>query len=157
MPLESDGRLPDYVGDHFTYLIRGSRSARVGQLAFFASALLVPLWFGVWGPSYLLGTAGRAVGAGLVLAGGVLLASFVWYAAWIHQRLRRYRDEQPASYLRWFAMRRRALLGKLHLRPQLRFARMQLRYLLLSREPSPAETLSLTMYFIRESARANQG
>ncbi|MGH2731545.1 MAG: hypothetical protein ACRDJG_01100 [Actinomycetota bacterium] len=144
--------MPDYVGDHFTYLIRGSLPARVGQLAFFISALLIPAWFAFWGPGYLLGSARAAPG---LMAGGVLLASFVWYAAWIHQRLQRYRQEQPASYLRWFAIRRRSLLGRLHLRPQIRFARMQLRYLLLSQEPSATETLSLTMYFVRESARAN--
>ncbi len=154
MSIENDGRLPDYVGDHFTYLIRGSRSARMGQLVFFVSALLVPLWFAIWGPSYLLDAGGGAMGMALIA--GVLLVSFAWYATWIHQRLRRYRQEQPASYLRWFAMRRRAFLSKLHLRPQLRFARMQLRYLLSSREPSAAETFSLTMQFIRQSAQADR-
>jgi hypothetical protein len=57
----------------------------------------------------------------------------------------------PASYARWFGAKRRGPFGGMHLGSNLRLAKLQLRYLLLSREPSPTETLALSMAFARHS------
>jgi hypothetical protein len=146
----TDGGLPDYVADHFTYLVRCSKPARIAQLSFFGLALFVALG----GPFLATGLVDdpnaihRAV---LIAIGAVFAASFLWYVQWFHDRQHKFREEMPTSYARWFGSRRRGPFGGFHVRSNLRLAKLQLRYLLLSREPSPTETLQLSMEFARHS------
>lgn len=149
MAMENDTGLPDYVADHFNYLVRSSKAARMGQISFFGTALLLPIMFVTGFPEWAKGSWAD-MGA-MVATGVVFLASFVWYVQWMHRRMARFHQERPSSYSRWFGLRRSGPLGGFDPVGHLRLARMQLRYLLLSREPSPAETFALTMYFVRNS------
>lgn len=143
----NDTGLPDYVADHFQYLVRSSSPARTGQVAFFGSGLLLPVMF------LLIPVEPVTLGlAPLIVTGTIFFASFLWYLVWMQGRLNRFRTERPASYARWFGLRRSGPFGGFHLLGQLRLAKMQARYLLTSREPSPAETFALTMYFVRNSS-----
>jgi hypothetical protein len=83
--------------------------------------------------------------------GIVFAASFVWYVAWLHERQIKFRTEMPMSYARWFGARRRGPFGGMHPGANFRLAKIQVRYLLFSREPSPAETLALSLDFARHS------
>lgn len=146
----SDGGLPDYIADHFRYLVRCSKPARLGQLAFFGLGLLVALA----GPFFLpdlVNASGIVDKAILFVGGAAFVGSFLWYVTWFQERRDRFRKEMPASYARWFGARRRSPFGGLHLKPNLRLAHIQIRYLLTSQEPSPNETLALTLDFARHS------
>ena len=146
----SDGGLPDYIADHFRYLVRCSKPARLGQLAFFGLGLLLPPAAAVFAPSLVDHPDGLNAVV-LIAAGIVFAASFVWYVSWLHERQIKFRTEMPMSYARWFGARRRGPFGGMHPGPNFRLAKLQVRYLLLSREPSPAETLALSLDFARHS------
>ena len=142
--MENDTGLPDFVGDHFAYMVRGSAGVRFGQLVFFGSGLALP----VIAVALVKQWALEAGFARTLLFGvlGLFVASLMWYLQWMQSRLQRFRKERPSSYSRWFGRRKRkALPAGLHLR----LTRMHLRYLLLSRAPTKAETLTLSMMLAR--------
>jgi hypothetical protein len=145
--MENDTGLPDFVGDHFAYMVRGSAGVRFGQLIFFGSGLALPV-------IAIAGLKKWAVEGGfartlLFAVLGLFVASLMWYLQWMQSRLQRFRNERPSSYSRWFGRRKRkSLPAGLHLR----LTRMHLRYLLLSRAPTPAETLTLSMMLARRGA-----
>ena len=147
----SDGGLPDYIADHFRYLVRCSTPARLGQLAFFGLGIGLPLVGAFVAPS-LVDHPGGWLTPVLIGLSAVFGASFLWYVAWIHERRRKFRDEMPTSYARWFGARRRGPFGGMHPGPNLRLVKMQIRYLVLEREPSPDETLALSLDFARHTA-----
>ena len=68
------------------------------------------------------------------------------------ERQQKFRHEMPSSYARWFGARRRGPFGGMHPGPNLRLVKMQIRYLVLEREPSPDETLALSLDFARHTA-----
>jgi hypothetical protein len=145
--MENDTGLPDFVGDHFDYLIRGSRAARLGQLIFFGSGLALPL-IAVLGLKKWTTEAGftRTL---LITSLVVFALSLMWYLQWMQGRLKRFRKERPASYTRWYGRRKRkSVPAFLHMR----LTRIHLRYLILSRQPTSAETLSLSMMLARRGA-----
>ncbi|MGH2767583.1 MAG: hypothetical protein ACRDIF_01310 [Actinomycetota bacterium] len=144
----SETGLTDYVADLFAYLVRSSPLERMGQLMFFGTALLLPPVFLAW---VLPWPAQRLLQVVMVVMGVAFLGSFVWYLSWMIARLGKFRRERPASYARWFEGGRGRPFGGFHLIGQLRLAKMQARYLFLSREPSPSETWALTMDFVRRS------
>lgn len=146
----SDGGLPDYIADHFTYLIRCSKPARFGQLCFFTLGIAVALGGPFLAPS-LVNDPSVFHRALLIGFGAVFTASFLWYVSWFAERQHKFRTEMPASYARWFGVKRRGPFGGMHLGSNLRLAKLQLRYLLFSREPSSDETLALSMAFARHS------
>jgi hypothetical protein len=145
--MENDTGLPDFVGDHFTYMVRGSAAVRFGQLIFFGSGLALPV-------IAVAGLQEWAVEDGftrtlLFAVLGLFVVSLMWYLQWMQSRLQRFRTERPSSYSRWFGRRRRRRVpAGLHLR----LTRLHLRYLLLSRAPTPAETLTLSMMLARRGA-----
>jgi hypothetical protein len=143
--MENDTGLPDFVGDHFKYMVRGSAGVRFGQLIFFGSGLALPV-------IAIVGLKKWAVEAGftrtlLIAVLGLFVASLLWYLQWMQSRLQRFRAERPSSYSRWFDRRRKRkrVPPALHLR----LTRLHLRYLILSRPPTSAETLSLSMMLAR--------
>jgi hypothetical protein len=146
--MDNDTGLPDFVGDHFQYMVRGSAGVRFGQLIFFGSGLALPI-------VAVAGLRKWAVEAGfartlLVAVMGLFVVSFMWYLQWMQSRLQRFRAERPSSYSRWFDRRRKrkALPAGLHLR----LTGIHIRYLLFSRPPTPAETLSLSLQLARRGA-----
>ena len=148
--MSNHGGLPDYIADHFAYLVRCSKPARYAQLAFFGLGLLLPPAAAIFAPSLVDHPDGWNTVL-LIAAGIVFAASFVWYVSWLHERQIKFRTEMPMSYARWFGARRRGPFGGMHPGPNFRLAKLQVRYLLLSREPSPAETLALSLDFARHS------
>ncbi|MGH2706272.1 MAG: hypothetical protein ACRDJ4_14655 [Actinomycetota bacterium] len=143
--------LPDYVGDHFAYLVRSSPLGRIGQLIFFGSGVALPVAFGVSFRTLAEGGAPFGLKAMLLALGGIFLASLLWYLGWTTERKEAFRKERPASYNRWFGPRRTGPFGGFSYRNRLRLAFLQIRYLFSSREPSSTETLALTMEFVRHS------
>lgn len=145
--MESDTGLPDFVGDHFAYMVRGSAGVRFGQLIFFGSGLALPV-------IAIAGLKQWAVEGGfartlLFTVLGLFVPSLMWYLHWMQSRLQRFRTERPSSYSRWFGRRKRkAVPAGMHIR----LTRMHLRYLLLSRAPTPAETLTLSIMLARRGA-----
>ena len=146
----SDGGLPDYIADHFRYLVRGSKGARLGQLSFFGLTMVLAIAGPFVVPNLLEHPGGWHLPVIIVVAAG-FAASFLWYVSWIHERQLKFRTEMPSSYARWFGHRRRGPFGGMHPGPNLRLVKLQLRYLVLSQEPSPAETLALSLDFARHS------
>jgi hypothetical protein len=146
--MENDTGLPDFVGDHFKYMVRGSAGVRFGQLIFFGSGLALPI-------IAIVGLKQWAVEAGftrtlLFAVLGLFVVSLLWYLQWMQSRMQRFRAERPSSYSRWFDRRRKRkrFPPGLHLR----LTHLHLRYLLFSRDPTPAETLSLSMMLARRGA-----
>jgi len=149
--MENDTGLPDFVGDHFAYMVRGSAGVRFGQLIFFGSGLALPVIAVAFVKQWALQPGFARTLLFTVL--GLFVASMMWYLQWMQSRLQRFRTEQPSSYSRWFGRRKRkAVPAGLHLR----LTRMHLRYLLLSRAPTKAETLTLSMMFARAGSPAKQ-
>jgi MFS family permease len=147
----NDGGLPDYIADHFRYLVRCSKPARFAQLAFFGLGLVLPPVAAFLAPS-LADHPWRWPTPILIVLGFIFAASFLWYVSWIHERRLKFREEMPNSYARWFGIRRHGPFGGMHPGPNLRLVKMQLKYLVLEQEPSAAETLALSMDFARHTA-----
>jgi hypothetical protein len=144
-----DSGLPDYVRDHFTYLVRSSVPTRIGQALFIVSGLVNPVLLLLAFPD----ANGNAVLPSLTplfVSGAIFAASFIWYLAWFERRRQRFREEQPTSYARWYG-RRAKPLARHDLLGQLRLMKLQVRYVFLGKEPSAVETLALTMRFVRHS------
>ncbi|GAC1363986.1 MAG: hypothetical protein NVSMB32_06070 [Actinomycetota bacterium] len=146
----SDGGLPDYIADHFRYLVRCSKPARYGQLTFYGMAVLSAIGAPLLAPD-LLGHPSLINRLVLIGFGLVFAASFLWYVSWFHERQSKFRTEMPSSYARWFGARRRGPFGGMSMSLNLRLARLQIRYLVSAREPSPDETLALSLAFARHS------
>lgn len=146
----NDSGLPDYVADLFKYLVRSSVPARVGQVVFFLTGMILPVLMLMILPNAegdrALNTTAPVIATALVF--GICL---VWYLGWIELRRHRFRQEAPASYARWFGWRQRRL-GTHNPAAQIGLLKLQMRYVFLGREPSPAETLALTMRFVRSGA-----
>src|ERR1700760_3955985 len=119
----SDGGLPDYIADHFRYLVRCSKPARLGQLAFFGLGTGLPLVGAFVAPSLAVGHHGIILKLILIGLAAIFAASFLWYVSWIHERQRKFRDEMPSSYARWFGVRRRGPFGGMHPGPNLRLVK----------------------------------
>jgi len=146
--MSNDTGLPDYVGDHFKYLITASPKARFGQAIFFGSSFLLPILTAVsvfiW--------SGKYAGAATILfmsEGAVFAGSTLWYLWWMQRRLDVFRTERPVSYERWYGLHRTRSFGGLNLPGQWRLAVIQARYVFLGKIPSAAQTLDLTMEFAR--------
>lgn len=148
--MPTDGGLPDYIADHFAYLVRCSKPARLGQLAFFGLGMFVAL-AGPWLAPDFVSDPSLLHKAVLIAIGAVFAASFLWYVSWFQGRQQKFRQEMPSSYARWYGAKRRGPFGGFHFRSNMRLARLQLRYLMTSREPESAETLALSMEFARHS------
>ncbi len=146
----NDSGLPDYVDDLFKYLVRSSVPSRLGQLAFFITGLILPVLMLMIIPN---ADGERALEnmTPLIVIGSIFGACLIWYLSWLEIRRHRFRTEKPASYARWFGWRQRRL-GAQDPLAQLSLIKMQIRYVFLGREPSPVETLALTMRFVRKSA-----
>ena len=142
--------LPDYVGDHFEYLVRSSALTRLGQAVFFISGLVLPVMMILALPD-IEGNRVLESYVPLMVVAAVFAISLVWHLTWIEVRRFRFRKERPDSYRRWFGWRNRRL-GSSYLMGQLTLLRLQMRYVFLGKEPSPVETLELTMRFVRRSA-----
>jgi hypothetical protein len=141
-----DSGLPDYVGDHFTYLVRSTVPIRIGQALFMVSGLVNPLLLLLALPD----ANGNAVLPNLIpliVSASIFAVSFIWYLAWFEHRRQRFRKEQPTSYARWYG-RRAKPLARHDLLGQLRLLNLHLRYVFLGKEPSSVETLALTMRFV---------
>lgn len=148
--MSADTGLPDYVGDHFSYLVKSSKVQRLGQAVFFGSSLLLPVVMGAVLLTWT-GALPRVSRLALLTISTVFSVSVLWYLVWMQNRLRTFRSERPASYERWYGFSRRRSFGGSSLPSQFKLAKMQLRYVFLGREPSPEETLQLTMQFSRRS------
>lgn len=148
--VNSQSGLPDYVGDHFEYLVRSSLAIRLGQAVFFISGLVLPVMMLLAIPDI---EGNKVLGSyvPLIVTAAVFTISLVWHLTWIEMRRYRFRKERPDSYKRWFGWRNRRL-GSSDLMGQMGLLRLQMRYVFLGREPSPVETLELTMRFVRHSA-----
>jgi hypothetical protein len=147
--VSNESGLPDYVRDHFEYLIRSSAPIRLGQAIFFISGLIVPIMMMLAIPD-IEGNMVLDSYTPLIVVGAVFTASLLWHLTWIEVRLLRFRRERPDSYKRWFGWTTRRL-GSRDLVGQLNLLRMQMRYVFLGREPSDGETLELTMRLVRHS------
>jgi hypothetical protein len=145
----NESGLPDYVGDHFAYLVKSSVLSRLGQAIFMISGIVNPVMLLLALPD-AEGNAVLSTLTPLIISASVFAASFIWYLVWFEVRRRRYRDEQPTSYARWYGRRRRPLTSR-DLLGQLRLIKLQVRYVFLGKEPSNVETLALTMRFVRNS------
>ena len=146
--MSTETGLPDYVGDHFAYVIRAERGPRIGQAIFFGSSLLLPVIMGF----ILLSWSGElpvASRIALIATTGVFGVSLIWYLVWMQARLEKFRSQCPDSYNRWYGMNRRRSFAGAGVGSQMRLAKLQMRYLFLGKEPPPAETLALTMRFSR--------
>jgi len=145
--IENSTGLPDYVGEHFDYIVRGSLPIRIGQAIFFGSSLLLPAVIGVglltWEGSLI--TTGTMV---MTVTTVVFAISMLWYLSWMEVRLHRFRSERPASYERWYGYRRRASRGSLG--DQFQLAKIQARYVFLGKDPDPGETLALSVRLSRK-------
>jgi hypothetical protein len=148
--MPADGGLPDYIADHFRYIVCCSKPARLAQLTFFGLGIFVAL-AGPWLAPDIVSDPSLLHKAVLVAIGGVFAGTFLWYVSWLQNRQHKFREEMPSSYARWYGARRRGPFGGFHLRSNIRLARLQLRYLVTSREPDSTETLALSMEFARHS------
>jgi nitric oxide reductase large subunit len=142
--------LPDYVRDHFEYLVRSSAASRLVQAVFFISGLIFPVMLMLAIPD-LEGNKVINSYVPLIVTAAVFTASMIGYVAWVEIRLLRFRRERPESYQRWFGWRNRRL-GSRDVMGQLELIRMQMRYVFLGKEPSDGETLELTMRMVRRAA-----
>src|SRR5437588_12292756 len=79
----SDGGLPDYIADHFRYLVRCSKPARLGQLAFFGLGIGLPL-VGAFVAPTLVEHHGRWLTQVLIGLAVVCAASLRWYGVMTH-------------------------------------------------------------------------
>ena len=149
-PVNNQSGLPDYVRDHFEYLVRSSVAIRVVQLVFFVSGLILPALLILAIPD-LDGNKVLDSYAPIIAIGVVFAVSLLWHLTWIEVRRYRFRKERPESYKRWFGWHTRRL-GSRDLVGQLTLLRMQMRYVFLGREPSDGETLELTMRLVRHGA-----
>src|SRR2546429_9151435 len=136
--MSNHGGLPDYIADHFAYLVRCSTPARYAQLAFFGLGLLLPPAAAVFAPSLVDHPDGLNAVV-LIAAGIVFAASFVWYVSWLHERQIKFRTEMPMSYARWFGVRRRGALRRVHPGPDLPPAQTHITDLPPSPQPPPRE------------------
>lgn len=149
-PVSNESGLPDYVRDHFEYLVRSSAANRLVQAVFFVSGLVLPVMMLLAIPD-IDGNKVLTSWIPLIVTAAVFTTSLVWHVSWIEMRLFRFRRERPDSYKRWFGWRNRRL-GSRDLVGQIGLLRMQMRYVFLGREPSDGETLELTMRMVRNSA-----
>jgi hypothetical protein len=147
--VSGDSGLPDYVKDHFDYLVRSSPGIRLGQAVFFISGLIVPILMMLAIPD-IEGNMVLDSYVPLIAVGAVFTITLLWHLAWIELRLFRFRRERPDSYKRWFGWTTRRL-GSHDVVGQLSLLRMQMRYVFLGKEPSDGETLELTMRLVRHS------
>ena len=145
-----DSGLPDYVADHFKYLVRSSVPTRIGQLVFFISGLILPVLMLMVLPN-ADGEKALDSPVPLVVFGAIFGVCLFWYLGWLEMRRHQFRTEKPASYARWFGWRQRRL-GSRNPAAQMGLIKMHMRYVLLGKEPSPTETLALTMRFVRNGA-----
>jgi len=146
--MSTETGLPDYVGDHFTYILKATRGPRIGQAIFFGSSLLLPVIMGV----ILLTWSGRLpLGSriALIITTAVFGVSLIWYLVWMQARLEKFRKECPGSYNCWYGINKRRSFAGIGLGGQMRLAKIQARYLFLGKEPPATETLALTMRFSR--------
>lgn len=148
--MTNDSGLPDYVGDHFAYLVRSNLAVRMAQALFFISGLVLPVMMLLALPD-VEGNAILTSPVPLIATGALFAVCLLSYLAWLENRRRRFREEQPASYARWFGWKNRRL-GSRDLGGQFGLLKLQIRYVFLGREPSPVETLALTMRLVRNSA-----
>lgn len=148
--VNSQSGLPDYVGDHFEYLVRSSALIRLGQAVFFISGLILPMMMLMAIPD-IEGNRVLDSYIPLIVTGAVFTISLVWHLSWIEMRRFRFRKERPDSYRRWFGWRNRRL-GSSDVMGQMNLLRLQMRYVFLGKEPSSVETLELTMRFVRKRA-----
>ena len=147
--MSGESGLPDYVKDHFDYLVRSSPAIRLGQAIFFISGLVLPVMMMLAIPDL---ADDMALGSyvPLIAVGAVFTITLLWHLAWIELRLFRFRRERPDSYRRWFGWTTRRL-GSRDVVGQLSLLRMQMRYVFLGKAPSDGETLELTMRLVRNS------
>jgi hypothetical protein len=143
----NDSGLPDYVDDLFNYLVRSSVPQRIGQVLFFVTGLILPVLMLMVLPD-AEGETALDSPMPLIVTGSVFGACLLWYLGWLEIRRHRFRKEKPASYARWFGWRQKRL-GSRNPFAQLDLLRLQMRYVFFGKEPSPAETLALTMRFVR--------
>ena len=146
----NDSGLPDYVDDLFKYLVRSNVPSRIGQVVFFISGLIMPVLMLMFIPN-ADGERPLENMTPLIVTAAIFGSCLVWYLSWLEIRRHRFRTEKPASYARWFGWRQRRL-GSRDPLAQLSLIKMQMRYVFLGKEPSPTETLALTMRFVRKSA-----
>ncbi|HEX2054632.1 MAG TPA: hypothetical protein VHJ78_13015 [Actinomycetota bacterium] len=143
-----DSGLPDYVDDLFNYLVRSSVPQRIGQVVFFVTGLILPVLMLMIIPD-VDGETALDSPLPLIVTGTIFGACLLWYLSWLEVRRHRFRKEKPASYARWFGWRQKRL-GSRNPFAQLDLLKLQMRYVFLGKEPSPAETLALTMRFVRK-------
>lgn len=143
----NDSGLPDYVDDLFKYLVRSSFALRMAQIVFFICGLILPVLMLMILPN-ADGERALDTHVPLFVIGAVFAGCLFWYLGWLEMRRHQFRTEKPASYARWFGWRQRRL-GRDPM-AQLGILKMQIRYVLFGKEPSPAETLALTMRFVRK-------
>ncbi|MGI8427344.1 MAG: hypothetical protein ACR2FO_08535 [Actinomycetota bacterium] len=142
--------LPDYVGDHFAYILKAGRGPRIGQAIFFGSSLLLPVIMGV----ILLTWSGQLPAASrgaLYVTTAVFAVSTIWYLIWMQVRLEKFRTQCPDSYNCWYGINKRRSFAGMGLGGQLRLAKIQASYVFLGKEPPASETLDLTMRFSRRA------
>lgn len=145
-----DAGLPDFVGDHFNYLVRSSLPIRVGQGLFFISGLTLPVMMLLALPD-IYGNKILESFIPLILTAVVFVVSLIWHLSWIEMRRHRFRTEKPASYARWFGWKNRRLASRDPL-GQIGLLKLQMRYMFFGKEPSQVETLELTMRLVRRNA-----
>lgn len=147
----NDSGLPDYVEDLFRYLVRSSVPMRIAQVVFFISGLILPVLMLMILPN-ADGERALDTYVPLVVIGSIFAGCLFWYLGWLEMRRQQFRTEKPASYSRWFGWRERERRLRRDPLAQLGLLKLQLRYVLFGKEPSPTETLALTMKFVRKSA-----
>lgn len=148
--MDNTSGLPDYVGDHFAYLVRSSVPVRIVQTVFFVSGLALPVMMLLALPD-IGGNRVLDSPVPLILTAAVFTISLIWHMSWIEIRRHRFRTEQPTSYARWFGWRNKRL-GNRDFRGQLGLLKLQINYVLFGKEPSAVETLELTMHLVRKNA-----
>lgn len=146
----NDSGLPDYVADLFHYLVRSTVAMRVGQVIFFITGLILPALMLMVLPD---ADGNKALNSPipLIVTGSIFTVCLFWYLGWREVRRHRFRKEKPASYARWFGWQQKRLGSKDPI-GQWGLLKLQIRYVVFGREPSPAETLSLTMRLVRNNA-----
>ncbi|HEX2149558.1 MAG TPA: hypothetical protein VHI31_05210 [Actinomycetota bacterium] len=147
----NDSGLPDYVDDLFRYLVRSNMAIRMAQVVFFICGLILPVMMLMILPNEN-GETVLDTYIPLFVIGTIFAACLFWYLGWLEVRRHRFRTEKPASYARWFGWRERERRLRRDPIAQLAFLKLQMRYVLFGKEPSPSETLALTMRFVRKSA-----
>lgn len=146
----NDSGLPDYVDDLFRYLIRTSVAMRVGQIVCFVTGMTLPVLMLMIFPN-ADGERALHTPVPLFVLGAIFTACLFWYLGWLEYRRHRFRKEKPASYARWFGWQQRRLRRSDPI-AQLALLKLQIRYVFFGREPTPVETLALTMRLVRQGA-----